>query len=80
MQKDEIRSCGPVVSLEDIRLRRYYIALANADEDWQQTRACFALEGITLSDDDAERAGRLIASDQALEQALQEVRSAHLVW
>jgi hypothetical protein len=47
-------------SLDAARERRYYIALANADKAWQETKASFALSGISLDDDDAERAGRML--------------------
>jgi len=50
-----------VFSLDAARERRKYINIANASEDWIQTKASFALEGIELTDDHAARAGRLIA-------------------
>jgi hypothetical protein len=80
-----LQSCSPqegvsmILSWETARVRRQYIALAQANEDWQQVAASFALEGIVLTDDDAERAGRVLAGDLSLEQSLDEVRAAHLV-
>jgi hypothetical protein len=68
-------SVSMILSWETARVRRQYIALAQANEDWQQVAASFALEGIVLTDDDAERAGRVLAGDLSLE----EVRTAHLV-
>lgn len=47
-------------SIDAVRERRYYIALANLDKAWQETKASFALSGINLDDDDAERAGRML--------------------
>lgn len=54
-----------VLSLDVARDRRKYINIANASEDWIQTKASFALEGIELTDDHAARAGRLIAELEA---------------
>lgn len=76
MQKDEIRSSAQVVLLEAARERRNFIAIAHADEDWQQTVASFALEGIVLTDDDAKRAGRVIAGDRSLAEVLEQVRES----
>ncbi|KRB85145.1 hypothetical protein [Noviherbaspirillum sp. Root189] len=55
-----------VFALDAARERRKYIAIAEANEHWIQTKACFALSGIELTDDHAERAGRLIADDLTL--------------
>ena len=41
---------------------------------WCQTRASFALSGIELTDDDAERAGRLLAGVISFERGLAEIR------
>lgn len=67
---------GNVVSLDVVRQRRAFIALAHADWDWCQVRASFALSGIELTDDDAERAGRLLAGVISLEQVYEEIRRA----
>jgi len=49
-----------VHSLDAARERRKYIEIANSSEHWIQTKASFALSGIELNNDHAERAGRLI--------------------
>ena len=67
---------GNVVSLDVVRQRRAFIALAHADWDWCQVRASFALSGIELTDDDAERARRLQAGVISLEQVYEEIRRA----
>ena len=63
-----------VVALDAVRERRAFIALAHADEHWCQTRASFALSGIALTDDDAERAGRLLAGVVSLDEMYAEIR------
>jgi hypothetical protein len=65
---------GNVVSLDAARRRRDFIALAYASESWLQTKASFALSGIKLTDDDAERAGRLLAGVISFEEGLAEIR------
>ena len=65
---------GKVVSLDAVRQRRAFIARAHADEHWCQTKASFALSGIELTDDDAERAGRLLAGVISLEEVYAEIR------
>lgn len=60
----------PVISLDAARSRRHHIALALANEDWQQTTASFALEGLPVTEADSERAGRILSGDITLEQAL----------
>ena len=40
------KPAGNVVSLDAVRQRRAFIALAHADWDWCQVRASFALSGI----------------------------------
>jgi hypothetical protein len=65
---------GKVVSLDAVRQRRAFIALAHADEHWCQTKASFALSGIELTDEDAERAGRLLAGAISFEEGLAEIR------
>jgi hypothetical protein len=66
-----------VISLEAARVRRQYIALARANAHWQQVAASFALEGIVLTDDDAERAGRIFAGTCSVDEALAEVVATH---
>jgi hypothetical protein len=68
-------SCGGnVVSLDAARKRRDFIALAYASESWLQTKASFALSRIALTDEDAERAGRLLAGVVTYEDMLAEMR------
>lgn len=50
-----------VTSLDAARQRRYYIELANSHPAWQLIVASWALEGIVITDDNAEHAGRMIA-------------------
>jgi hypothetical protein len=52
-----------------------YIALAYASESWLRTKASFALSGIEMTDEDAERAGRLLAGAISFEEGLAEMRS-----
>jgi hypothetical protein len=66
-----------IFSLDAARKRRYYIELARANEDWIQTCASFAIEGIYPTDDDAEHAGRLISGDATFEQLAQELRDQY---
>lgn len=66
-----------VIALDAIRDRRRYIALANANEDWMQVKASFALESIAFDDDDAERAGRQIAGVIMHEEAIEEIVRSH---
>ncbi len=66
-----------ILSLEAARVRRQYIAIAHACEHWQQVAASFALEGIVLTDDDAERAGRIFAGECSVDEVLAEVVAAH---
>lgn len=75
----QIIQISKVVSLDAARQRRKFIALANASENWIQTRASFALSGIELDDDDAERAGRVIAGDFTLEQAQADILKKYVV-
>ena len=53
MRVNETNQAGDVVSLDVARERRRFIDLANANENWIQTVASFALEGIALTDDNA---------------------------
>jgi hypothetical protein len=66
-----------VASLDAARQRRHYIELAHATPAWQELAASWALEGIVMTDDDAERAGRMIAGHASYEQAVQEIRASH---
>ena len=50
------------------------IAIALADEHWQQTTSSFALKSLSVSLDDCERAGRVIAAQLTVEQAVDQVR------
>lgn len=51
-----------VLSLDVARERLKYIATAEASEDWIQVKASFALSGVELTDQLAEKVGRLIAA------------------
>lgn len=66
-----------VLSLDAERDRRRYITIANADHDWLQVKASFALEGIDMDDDDAERAGRILAGVVTTEEAIEEIRQKY---
>ena len=66
-----------VASFDAARQRRHYIDLARAHPAWQEIAASWALEGITMTDDDAERAGRMIAGHASYEQVVQEIRARH---
>lgn len=68
-------SSANVVSLHSTRQRRYYINLANANEAWQEIKASWELEGIKVTDDNAFRAGRMLAGEVTLLQVIQEIRS-----
>ena len=74
---DAMSRAGEVVSLDTARRRRHYIAIAHASESWADTVASFALSGIELTDDDAERAGRVIAGESTLEQVQAEILQRH---
>jgi len=50
-----------------------HIEIVNSSEHWIQTKAVFAMDGIELTDDLAEQAGRLIAGQTNLEQCLQSL-------
>ncbi len=76
MWLDEVNQAGNVVSLDAARRRRKFIDIASASESWVQTKASFALSGIELDDDDAERAGRLLAGVVSLEEVYAEIRRA----
>ncbi len=66
-----------VASLDTSRQRRHHIDMAHAHPAWQEIIASWALEGIPLTDDDAERAGRMIAGHASYQQVIQEIRAAH---
>jgi hypothetical protein len=55
------------------------IDVALADEHWKQTTTSFALEGLSVSLDDCERAGRVIAGQWTVEQAIAQVRQTDLL-
>jgi hypothetical protein len=56
---------------------RYYIDLAEGHEDWQQIKASYALEGIELTDENAALAGRMIAGEITLAEAMAELNKTH---
>ena len=66
-----------VASLDAARQRRHYVELARAHPAWQEIAASWALEGIAMTDDDAERAGRRIAGHASYEQVVQEILARH---
>lgn len=78
MKNNEIAHNTDIVTLESLRKRRFYLALAHTDEHWQQTTASFRLEGLHATKEDAERAGRVIAGTWTLEQAIEDVRRTYL--
>lgn len=61
-------------ALDAARQRRYYIDLANAHWAWQEIKASWALEGLHVTDDNAERAGRMIAGEVSYSQISEELR------
>jgi hypothetical protein len=71
------QASADVVSLDAVRQRRHHIDLANADPEWQQAKAPFASEGIELTDDNAEQAGRMIAGHATYAHVLQEIRARY---
>lgn len=64
--------------LKTLRERCFYLELAEADADWQETTASFRLEGLYATKEDAERAGRVIAGVWTLEQTIEDVRRTYL--
>lgn len=66
-----------VASLDAARQRRHYIELAHATPAWLELAASWALKGIVMTDDDAERAGRMIAGHVSYEQVVKEIRASH---
>jgi len=74
MKNNEIERRSNIIALANERERRRVIAIALADEHWQQTTAIFALEGMSVSLDDCERAGRVIDGQLTVEQAVAQVR------
>jgi len=74
MKNNEIEHRGNNIALANERERRRAIDIALADEHWQQTTASFALEGLSVSLEDCERAGRVIAGQLTVEQAVAQVR------
>lgn len=66
-----------VVSLDAARRRKHYIDLANAHPAWQEIKASWALEGIGLTDENAENAGRMIAGDITCAQLMDELRAKY---
>ena len=80
MRLNETNQAGDVASLDAARLRRGFIDLADTNENWRQVKASFALEGIAVSGDEAERAGRLLSGAITLEQGYAEIRRKYGVW
>ncbi|MBC3809236.1 hypothetical protein H8K52_18000 [Undibacterium seohonense] len=78
MKNNEIAHTANIITLKTLRERRFYLALAHADEHWQQTTASFRLEELHATENDAERAGCVIAGVWTLEQAIEDVRRAYL--
>jgi hypothetical protein len=66
-----------VLSLKIARDRRLYIDIANNDDAFLQSKASFALSGLTIDDEDAELAGRLIAGAITHEEAVQLIMLKH---
>jgi len=58
-----------IIELDEQCKRRRYIALAHASDDWQQIKASFAIEGMSLGDNNSEVVGRMIAGEITLEEA-----------
>lgn len=54
--------------------KRRDIQRANADENWQQIKASFALSDIALDATDDELSGRLLSGELTLEQVLNEIK------
>lgn len=79
MKNNEIFHTANIITLKTLREQRFYLALAQADEHWQQTTASFRLEGLHATEEDAKRVGRVIAGVWSLEQAIEDVRRAYLV-
>jgi hypothetical protein len=73
VRNSENDQASNVTALDVARERRHYIDLANADWDWRQVKASYALEGIELDDRDAERAGRFIAGVMTFEQVKEDI-------
>ena len=74
MKNNENAHTANIITLKTLRERRFYLALAHTDEHWQQTTASFRLEGLHATENDAERAGRVIAGVWTLKQAIEDVR------
>jgi hypothetical protein len=70
-------TAAEVVSFDAARQRRHYIDLANVHPIWQEVKASWALEGIELTDDNAEHAGRMIAGDITYVQLIDELRAKY---
>ena len=65
MKKDEIQPTFKLLSSDAARQRRFYVDLANADEDWQQTKASFALSGLATTREDEVAWGKRLAEGDA---------------
>lgn len=51
--------------------------LARTDETWQEVKASFALEGLSVTEEDDELAGRLIAGEISVDEAIHALRKKH---
>ena len=78
MKNIAIEHRSNIIALANERERRRAIAIALADEHWQQTTVSFALENLSVSLEDCERAGRVIAGQLTVEQAIAQVRRTYL--
>lgn len=70
MKNNQIAPTANIITIKTLRERRFNLALAHADEHWQQTTANFRLEGLHATENEAERTGRVIAGVSTLEQAI----------
>ena len=62
----------PASVLEERRQRRAWIALAWADEAFQQTAASFALSDVVVTDEQALRHGQVLSGVKSHEEVLAE--------
>ena len=52
-----------------------YIAIARNDSTWQEVAASFAIEGLKMTDADEIVAGKMIAGEIGLPEAIRIIRS-----
>ncbi|HYD60541.1 MAG TPA: antitoxin VbhA family protein [Noviherbaspirillum sp.] len=55
----------------------YYVQLADSNETWQQIMASWEIEGIEATRDNKIIAGKMIAGELSLNDALTEIRARH---